>query len=78
MSERLKLGLAVLILLRVWILNDRKWSVIKSTGLFYLTVQLVSVGYAIAIMVKATGTGNPTRLYRTHSLGWLVHRTFPF
>ena len=46
----------VLILLRVWVLNDRKRSVVKWTGLFYLIIQMASVGYAIAVMVTATGT----------------------
>jgi len=43
-----------LILLRVWILNDRKRNVVKWTGLFYIVMQIVSVGYAIAVMVTAT------------------------
>jgi len=43
-----------LILLRVWVLNDRKRSVVKWTGLFYLIIQVTSFSYMIAIMVTAT------------------------
>lgn len=64
-----------LILLRVWVLNDRKWSVVRWTGLFYIIIQMVSVGYGIAVLVTVTesihflGASNDPERTRLCSIG---------
>lgn len=44
-----------LVLLHVWILNERKKNFMKWTFIFYLLMQAMTVGWTIAIIVKASG-----------------------